>query len=166
MDRKGNLKGESESLLTGTQNNTIRTNNIKARIDKTKQNNKCRLCGERDETISHISGCSKLAQKEYKTRHNWVGKVIHSVMYKKFKFDHMNKCYMHKPSSFLENDTHILLWNFDIQTDHLISARRPDHIIIDKKVPCQIVDFAVPADHRIKLKECKKKSYIWTILGN
>ena len=32
----------------------------------------CRLCGDRDETINHIiSECSKLAQKEYKTRHDW-----------------------------------------------------------------------------------------------
>ena len=34
-----------------------------------------------------ISKCSKLAQKENKTRHNWVGKVIHWEMSKKFKFD-------------------------------------------------------------------------------
>ena len=26
-----------------------------------------------------------------------------------------------------------------------------------KKRTCKIVDFAVPADHRIKLKECEKK---------
>ena len=39
-----------------------------------------------------------------------------------------------------------------------ISARRPDLIIINKKKrTCIIVDFAVPADHRIKLKECEKK---------
>ena len=42
--------------------------------------------------------------------------------------------------------------------DHLISVRRPDLIIINKKKrTCKIVDFAVPADHRIKLKECEKK---------
>ena len=36
--------------------------------------------------------------------------------------------------------------------------RRPDLIIINwiKRI-CKIVDFAVPADHRIKLKECEKK---------
>ena len=33
--RKGNLKRETESLLTVAQNNAIRTNRIKARIDKT-----------------------------------------------------------------------------------------------------------------------------------
>ena len=40
---------------------------------------------------------------------------------------------MHHPASILENDTHKLLWDFDIQPDHLISARRPDLIIINKK---------------------------------
>ena len=33
----------------------------------------------------------------------------------------------------LENDTHKLPWDFDIYTDHLISARRLDLIIINKK---------------------------------
>ena len=50
--------------------------------------------------------------------------------------------------------------NDNMHTDHLISARRPDLIIINKKKKkriCKIVDFAVPADQRIKLKECEKK---------
>ena len=67
---------------------------------------------------------------------------------------------MHNPASILQNDTHKLLWNFDIQTDHLISVRRPDLIVINKKKKrtCKIVNFTVPADHRIKLKECEKKN--------
>ena len=68
---------------------------------------------------------------------------------------------MNNPAPVLENDTHKLQWDFDVQTDHLISARRPDLIIINKKKKkkkiCKIVDFAVPADHRIKLKECEKR---------
>ena len=65
---------------------------------------------------------------------------------------------MHNPAPILENDTPKLLWDFDIHTDHLISARRPDLIIINKKKrTCKIVDIAVPADHRIKLRECEKK---------
>ena len=76
--RKGNFKRETESLLIAAQDNAIRTNHIKARIDKTQQNSKHRLCGDRDETINHkISECSKLAQREYKARHDWVGKVVH-----------------------------------------------------------------------------------------
>ena len=99
-----------ESLLIAVQNNAIITNHIKAKIDKTQQNSKCRLCECRDETINHIiSKCSKLAQKEYKSRHDWVDKVIHWRLCKKFKFDHTNKSYMYNPTSVLEKDTHKLL---------------------------------------------------------
>ena len=64
---------------------------------------------------------------------------------------------MHNPAPVLENDSHKFLW--DIQTDHLIPARRPDLIIINKrKRICKIADFAVPVDHRINLKEGEKKN--------
>ena len=56
-----------------------------------------------------ISKCRKLAQKKYKTKHDWVGKVIPWEMCQKFKFDHTNKWYKHNPASVLENDTHKLL---------------------------------------------------------
>ena len=70
------------------------------------QYSKCWLCGDRDEMIDHIiSKCNKLVQKEYKTRYDWVGKVIHWELFKKLKFDLMKKWYMHNPESFLENET-------------------------------------------------------------
>ena len=60
----------------------------------------------------------------------------------------MYKSYMHNPESVLENETHKLLRDFDIQRNHQISARRPDLIIINKKErTSRIMDFAVPADH-------------------
>ena len=40
---------------------------------------------------------------------------------------------MHNPESFLEEKTHKILWDFEIQTDHLISARQPDLEIVNKK---------------------------------
>ena len=65
---------------------------------------------------------------------------------------------MHNPAPVFENNTNKLLWDFDIHMDHLISVRRPDLIIINKKKrTCKIIEFAVPADDRIKLKECEKK---------
>ena len=65
---------------------------------------------------------------------------------------------MHNPARVLENDMHKLLWDFDIHTDHLISAKRPHLIIINKKKRIsKFVEFAVPADHRINLKESEKK---------
>ena len=66
---------------------------------------------------------------------------------------------MHNSAFVRKNDIHKHLWDFDIQTDHLISARRPDLRVINKKKKraCKIVDFSVSADYRIKLKECEKK---------
>ena len=49
--------------------------------------------------------------------------MIHWEMSKKFKVDYANKWYMHNPAPVLENDTHKLLWDFDIQMDPLISTR-------------------------------------------
>ena len=66
---------------------------------------------------------------------------------------------MYNPASVLENEIDKLLWDFDIQMDHLISARQLDLIIINNnnKKTCRIVDFAVLADHRVKFKESEKK---------
>ena len=63
---------------------------------------------------------------------------------------------MRNPPSILENDTEKLRWDFDIRTDHLISARKPDLIITGEMGICKIIDFAVPTDYRIKLKGCEK----------
>ena len=70
---------------------------------------------------------------EYKTRNDWVGKVMQWEMCGKSESDHTNKWYMHNPASVLENDTHKLLWDFDIRTNQLTSTRRPDLKIINKK---------------------------------
>ena len=37
------------------------------------------------------------------------------------------------PECVLENETHIFLWDFEMRTDHLTSARRPDLEIVKKK---------------------------------
>ena len=54
-----------------------RKNSGKAKIDKSQKDTLCRLRKKADESIYHfVSGCSKLAQKEYK-RSNNLGKIVH-----------------------------------------------------------------------------------------
>ena len=50
MNKKGNLKRGTKSLLIAAQDNAIKNNYTKARIDKTQQNSSCALCDDRDET--------------------------------------------------------------------------------------------------------------------
>ena len=130
MRKLGNLQRENEFLLIAPQYNAIITNDIKARIDKTQENSKCLLCGDRDETINHI--ISEFGSWSIKL-HDSMGRLNHWKLRKKFKFDHMNKWYMNNPASVLENETHELRWDFDIQTDHLTSDIRIELIIIIKK---------------------------------
>ena len=127
----------------------------KTKIHKTQQNSKYRLCDGRHKKITHIiSECCKLALKEYQTSHNWVWKGIHWELCQKFKFDHTNKWFMTNPESVLINKTHKLLWDFEIQKNHLISARQPDLMIVtppQKKTTCWMVNYW------IKMKESKRE---------
>ena len=90
-----------------------------------------------------------------------LGKVIHWESCKKVKFDHTTKCYPYKPEFILENETHKIHWDSEIQTDHRIPARRLDLVIIDrKKRNCWIVDFAVFTEWKIKENE-KSDNYLY-----
>ena len=63
---------------------------------------------------------------------------------------------MHNTASVLENETHKLLWDFDIQTDQLISARQPDLIIIIKIKWENLQDCGLCCSDGVKLKQSKK----------
>ena len=156
--RDGCIKRETESLIMAAQEQAIRTNAIKAKIDKTQAKSKCRLCGKADETVRPIvCECPMLAQKEYKRRHDWVGRNTHWEVCKKIGFDVNEKWYKHEPEKVVENDSWKILWNFTTQTDHVIEARRADMVIIDKtKNECKIIDFAYPFDSRIEEREKDK----------
>ena len=56
------MQREAESLIVAAQNQSIRTNLFKAKIDKSQKDTECRLCKKADESIDHVvNGCSKLA---------------------------------------------------------------------------------------------------------
>ena len=99
----------------------------------------------------------KIINKE-NTKQDWVGKVIYWKCFQKLKCDHTSKSYMHNLETAKKNEIHKLYWDFEIQTYHLILARLPDILIVNiKKRTCWIVEFTVPADHRVKLKEREKR---------
>ena len=57
------MKRETESFIVAAQNQSIRTNLVKAKIDKSQGDSLCRVCTKVDESIDRIlNGCSKLAQ--------------------------------------------------------------------------------------------------------
>ena len=157
-------------MITAAQDQALRTNAIKAKVEKQNLSPLCRMCGEKDESMGHLVGeCSKLAQTEYKHRHDNVARMIHRNIAHSYGLDVSNKWYEHKPEGVNENDHVQLLWDFNIQTSTYIQARRPDHVVVvdrDKKT-CNIIDIAVPGDagssrkRRRKLKSTKTYEERW-----
>ena len=77
-----------EGDIVAAHNQSIRTNLVKAKIDKTQNDTLCRLWKKAGESIDHVvSGCSKLAQKECKRRHDNLGKIVHWKLARKFNFE-------------------------------------------------------------------------------
>ena len=153
--RTGELKKETEGLIFAAQDQALRTNAIKARIEHQNVSSKCRVCGSHDETVQHIlCSCPKLAQTEYKKRHDVVGRVIHWELCKEYGVDCSDKWYEHFPKSIEENEEVKLLWDFTIQTNREIHHRRPD-IVIQKKKTMEtiIVDIAVPGEEETEKYE-------------
>ena len=113
---------------------------------------------ERDESITHlIAECKKLSRKEYKQIHNNIARIVHLELRQKCGLVGEVKWYNHKPASVVENDRVKILWDFNIQTDHVIQHRRPDIVVLYKNgKKCHLVDITVPGDKRTELKEHEK----------
>ncbi|KAF2882012.1 hypothetical protein ILUMI_24160 [Ignelater luminosus] len=83
--RKGELKGETESLIIAAQDETINTRYHKKNLLKHNINSKCRLCEEHEETTEHIiAECTILAKHEYIKRHNQVCRNPHYNICKEY----------------------------------------------------------------------------------
>ena len=61
---------------------------------------------------------------------------------------------MHTTEFIIENGTLNILWDFEIETDHLILAKKKKNLVgvNKKKRTCRIVDVVVPADYWGKIK--------------
>ena len=154
--KNGELKKETEGFLIAAQDQALRTNAIKAKIDKVTEDSKCRLCKEKDETIDHlISSCSKIAQTDYKERHNKVASMLHWNLCKKYHLPASDKWWEHNVEKVLQNEEVKILWDFKIQTDKHLAHNIPDITVVEKK-QVWLIDVAIPGDSRIDQKEVEK----------
>ena len=152
--RAGKLKKETEGLIMAAQTQSLRKNALKARIEKSTSDAICRVCRQSEEIVDHIvSGCSKLAQKEYKQRHDCVARALHWDLCQKHEVQTSQKWYELQPKGVVETGSA----NIHLQTDAEIQARRPDIGIGDKSNKiCFIIDIAIPGDTRVHQKEVAK----------
>ena len=83
----------------------------------------------------------------------FIGSCVRNIIWKR----RIDKWYEHAPDSVSENDEVKLLWDVNIQCDHVIDARRPDIVVVGKQErKCSIIDIAIPTDKRVGEKENEK----------
>ena len=85
--------------MCAAQELALRINSIKHHIDGQDISLLCRLCGESNETVMHLSsGCPVLAKLKYRIRHDIAGKHIHCLLLKKYGIPAGNEWYSHVPN--------------------------------------------------------------------
>ena len=93
----------------------------------------------------------------YIQRYDNVARIVHWNLTKLHRLDVAEKWYDHKLEGVMESDGAKLLWDFNIQTDKEIQARRPDLVVVNRRDnQCLIIDIAVPNDSGIFGKEKEK----------
>ena len=81
---------------------------------------------------------------------------MHWEVCRKIGFIVNEEWYKHEPEKVVENDSW-KIWDFTVQTDHVIEARRPDMVIIDKtKNEWKIIEFTCPFDGRTEERDKNK----------
>ena len=96
-----------------------------------------------------LASFPKLRQKEYKKRYDNVGRMIYCELCGVNGLDRADKWNKHQPQSVLEMDKIKVLWDFNIQCNHLIEARRLDIIVVgkeDRVCKIMIIDVSIPSD--------------------
>ena len=79
-----------------------------------------------------MSECEKLAQKEYKIRHDNNAITVHWKLRGKYNLKRSDKWYEHAPQGVVENEEVKILWDVVIQCDREIKARKPDIVLVNK----------------------------------
>ena len=83
--------------------------------------------------------------------------LSNSSLCTKFGLGHCEFSWNHCPPSVVENDEVKLSWDFNIWTDKLISACRPNIVVVNKlDNTAQLIDVSIPADCHIVSKENEK----------
>lgn len=151
----GCLFPETEGFLVAIQDQVINTRNYQRYIikDPSVQDDRCRKCKEKTETIQHItSACSELAQNDYLHRHNQVANIIHQhLAYKYGLIGSIIPYYKYRPEPVLESSNFKLYFDRSVITDRVVQNNRPDIIFQDKQAKkVFLIDIAVPNSHNIQ----------------
>ena len=150
--RSGNVRENTEAIITASQDQALRTKWIKVNIDGVDCSPLCRVCQPVDETFLHISsGCKQLAKWRYMIRHNLSAIRIQWDLCRKFEIKVTKNWYEHVPLPHTGTQAGMeIVWDAEIKTSTKIKHNRPGIIV---KMPGErkwrLIDIARPEDKNI-----------------
>ena len=124
------------------------------------QDKNCRVCGLYVESVGHlVSSCKVLAQREYLRRHDKMGLRVYWEVCGKYGMQRSDKWYKEVPDGvrFSADRRYEVWWNRKVVTEKVLEHSRPDLVVIDHvEKSWIIVDFSVPFDANVEMKEEEK----------
>ena len=86
-----------------------------------------------------------------------MARYIHWQLGGKYELERANNWYKQKLEGVVKSDNFKILWDFTVQCDRKIEARRPYIVFLDKKEREVVtIDVAIPGDDRVKDKGLEK----------
>ena len=90
-----------------------------------------------------MAGCPVIGQSVYLERHNTVASAVHWNL----SYVQISVLWLHQLGGALNNSDHRLLYDFNIFTDHKVTAQHPDLVVIDKQLKyTKLIDIACMMD--------------------
>ena len=157
---KSNLSSHIEGYLFAIDEQEVATKETIKRREKDPAkrrqiDSKCRLCRKNDETLKHIlAACSEVSSSLHLSyRHDRMGKVV----YEKLLQAEGEKKSPIKIPQVTKIGSKELWWDKTIILPNKVNHNRPDLVIWNNKTKeCKIIDFSVPLDQNISMKETEK----------
>ena len=164
--KAGYMTPSTESYLFAAQEQAINTNAKRCKIYKERGDDgevvsgKCRVCGEKMETVMHVAGgCGVLMKGPGTVRHDRVGLRVHWELCKKYDVECSARWYEHKPQTVAYSvDGKVkIYWDYQHYCGGRVQHNKPDVFVDDSRERLfTIIDFAVPLDHNVVKKEREK----------
>lgn len=158
--RAGYLNKGTEGYVCAAQEQALRTRFFRSSIQKEDIDQRCRVCSKEVESVGHLaSGCSVLAQKAYKKRHDRMGLRVYWELCRKYGIQCADAWYKEVPDEIRKSkDGKVeIWWDRSVETTQKLEHNRPDVTVLDHTSKLwTFVDFSVPWDKNVRLKEDEK----------
>ena len=158
--RAGYLAKSTEAFLFAAQEQALRTRLRRKTIEGEDIAGECRVCGKVGESVGHLaSGCSGLAQREYKRRHDRMGLRVYWELCKKYGVKCAKRWFEEVPDMVRtsEDGATEIWWDRTVETTTKMEHNRPDVVVLDRVGKrWDLVDFSVPWDRNVWRKENEK----------